>query len=392
MGASPPFRPASRSRTISPARRPRADAVGAVPAPSKEILVSHRPWTRRSRVLAVTGLAAAAALAFAGCSSNAPAASSSSGPADFGAINVQLSWLKNTEFAGEYLAIDNGYFADAGFSDVTLTAGGSGSTSAVTAVSSGQAFVGISGPLQVAPAILEGAEVKIIASGYQKNPFDIISLAEDPIADPEAMVGKTIAVSDANILIFEALLEANSIDPASVTVVPFSDTSQLTSGQVDGYLGYTTSGPYALNLQGYDATEFLLADYGMSIVSEVYVATDEAIANQRDEIKAYLKALIEGWHAALSDPEAATTAAVNDYGKEQNYNFEQQLNAFNVQATLQLTPDTEANGLFTMTSDLIAANIDTLALVGYDITAEQLFDLSLLDEVYAENPDLKQSL
>ena len=103
---------------------------------------------RARRVLAAVSVAAAAALAFAGCSSDAtPETTSSSGAASYGDINVQLSWLKNTEFAGEYLAIDNGYFADAGFSDVTLTAGGSGSTSAVTAVLSDQAFVGVSGPL-----------------------------------------------------------------------------------------------------------------------------------------------------------------------------------------------------------------------------------------------------
>ena len=33
--------------------------------------------------------------------------------------------------------------------------------------------------------------------------------------------------------------------------------------------------------------------------------------------------------------------------------------------------------------------IDTLALAGIEITAEELFDISLLDEVYEENPDLK---
>jgi hypothetical protein len=38
---------------------------------------------------------------------------------------------------------------------------------------------------------------------------------------------------------------------------------------------------------------------------------------------------------------------------------------------------------------MMAQNIETLAAAGYTITAEQLFDMSLLAEVYAENPDLK---
>ncbi|MDF2991133.1 MAG: transporter substrate-binding protein [Microbacterium sp.] len=347
--------------------------------------------TSRSRLLAAAGVAVSAILVLAGCATSSEPATSGAGESqDFGDINVQLSWLKNTEFSGEYLALDEGYYADNGFSDVTLTAGGSGATSAVAAVSTGQAFVGISGPLQVAPAILQGAQVKIIATGYQKNPFNIISLSEDPIENPKDMVGKTIAVSDSNTLVFQALLKTNGIDPSSLTVVPFSDISQLTTGQVDGYLGYTTSGPYALKLQGHEATEFLLADYGMTIVSETYIATDDVIENEPEKVKAYLTALIEGWHAALADPQKATEAAVNDYGKDQNYNFDQQLNAFTVQKGLQLTTDTEANGLFTMTQDLIDSNIATLALCGFDISADQLFDMSLLDEVYAENPDLKE--
>jgi ABC-type nitrate/sulfonate/bicarbonate transport system substrate-binding protein len=349
------------------------------------------PTFSRRRLAAAMGIAAGAALVLAGCAtSSEPAAGGSGESADFGDINVQLSWLKNTEFSGEYLAVNEGIFEDNGFSDVTLTAGGSGATSAVAAVSTGQAFVGISGPLQIAPAILEGAEVKIIATGYQRNPFNITSLADNPIENPDDLVGKTVAVSDVNILVFEAMLETNDIDADEVNVVPFSDTSQLTTGQVDGYLGYTTSGPYALEVQGYEATEFLLADYGLALVSENYVATDEVIENEPEKVKAYLKALIEGWHAALADPEAATDAAVNDHGRDQNYDFDQQLNAFNVQAGLQVTSDTETNGLFTMTDELIAANIATLAQVGFDIDADALFDMTLLDEVYAENPELKE--
>lgn len=341
----------------------------------------------RRRSAGLTALAAAAgfSLLLAGCAAEAPEPEAA---ADFGAVTVQLSWLKNTEFAGEYLAVEDGYFTDAGFDDVTLVSGGSGATGAVAAVSTGQAAFGLSGPLQIAPAILEGAEVRIIASGFQKNPFNITSLKDNPIDTPEDMIGKTIGVSDSNILVFEALLASNDIDPASITRVPFSDISQLTTGQVDGYLGYTTSGPYALELQGYEAQEFLLADYGMSIVSENYVATTEMIQEQPELIKAYLVGLIKGWHAALDDLERATDLTVNDYGKEQNYDYDQQLNALTVQSGLMVTADTEANGLFTMTDDLIDANIETLALCGFDITADELFDFSLLAEVYDENPDL----
>ncbi|WP_407820047.1 hypothetical protein [Staphylococcus aureus] len=53
-----------------------------------------------------------------------------------------------------------------------------------------------------------------------------------------------------------------------------------------------------------------------------------------------------------------------------------------------MSADTKANGLFTMTPQLIEQNIAALSKAGLEITAEQLFDMSILEEVYAENPEL----
>jgi hypothetical protein len=60
------------------------------------------------------------------------------------------------------------------------------------------------------------------------------------------------------------------------------------------------------------------------------------------------------------------------------------------QNTLILTDDTRANGIFTVTDELLEGTIESLALGDIDITAEQLFDLSLLEEVYEENPELRE--
>jgi len=59
---------------------------------------------------------------------------------------------------------------------------------------------------------------------------------------------------------------------------------------------------------------------------------------------------------------------------------------------LNVSQATESNGLFTMTQDLIAENIKSLSTMGYPLKASDLFDLSLLAEVYQENPALKTQL
>ena len=42
-----------------------------------------------------------------------------------GALDVNLSWIKNAEFAGEYFADSQGYYAEAGFDSVNLISGAS---------------------------------------------------------------------------------------------------------------------------------------------------------------------------------------------------------------------------------------------------------------------------
>ncbi|NKX51321.1 ABC transporter substrate-binding protein, partial [Arthrobacter deserti] len=176
--------------------------------------VSSRATLRRPALrLSLAATAAAPVLALAGCGagSQAAAPSASAGEPDHGQLDMNLSWIKNAEFAGEYFADSKGYFADAGFSEVNLIAGGPGGTSTETMVLSGGALVGTSGPLGGAPVIAEDdAPLKIIGTKYQKNPFTVVTLAEDPIESPGDLAGKKIGVqAGVNETLFEALLEVN---------------------------------------------------------------------------------------------------------------------------------------------------------------------------------------
>ena len=60
-----------------------------------------------------------------------------------------------------------------------------------------------------------------------------------------------------------------------------------------------------------------------------------------------------------------------------------------LEGRLIVSSDTKTHGIFTMSDALITENIDALGRVGTTVKASQLFDLSLLAEVYDENPSLK---
>jgi len=342
----------------------------------------------KARALAVTAAVVAAGIVLTGCSSAAEPADAS-GDADFGELSIQLSWIKNVEFAGEYFADSEGYFTDAGFSSVNLIAG-PGATESL--VASGQALIGLSDPISVAPAIVnEGAPLKIIGTTYQKNPFSILSLADEAnIETPQDMVGKRIGVQAGNETLFTALLDVNGIDPDSVTVVPVEyDPSPLITGDVDGFLAYVTNESIIVESEGFTVSNLLFAENGLPFVAESFVVTQDSIDNDREKLKAFLYAEILGWKDAIADAAGGAALAVDTYGKDLELDLEKETAQAEAQNTLLIeTDETDANGLFTISDELVADNLATLSAAGYDITADQLFDLTLLDEVYEEHPEL----
>ncbi|MGW3650068.1 ABC transporter substrate-binding protein [Streptomyces sp. NPDC000878] len=325
-------------------------------------------------------------LAACGSDSSASSGSDSKG---FGELTLRLSWIKNVEFAGSYIADSRGYYTEEGFSKVTLIGGGPSATPMETDVVTKKALFAISAPDITGAAIAKGAALKIIGAQYQKNPFCVMSMAKAPITEPEDMYGKKIGVQASNEAIWAAFVKSAKIDESKITKVPVQfDPLPLTQGTVDGWFSFVTNEPNTLRLKGFEVETMLLADHGYPLVSEAYIVRQDTIDTKRDLVKAFLRAEIKGWKAGVDDPALGAKLAANTYGKGLGLTVAEQTLESKDQNSLISTADTKANGLFTITDKLIEENIATLKVGGLDITADELFDLSLLEEVYKENPTL----
>ncbi|GAA1730789.1 ABC transporter substrate-binding protein [Microbacterium paludicola] len=343
------------------------------------------PYIRRG--LAAAGLTLTGAIALSACAAGAaPAAEGDTEDAGHGSITVQQSWIKNEEFAGEFYATSKGYYEEAGFDEVTLLEGPS---TGVAELMGGTVQVALNDPLAVGAAVAnEGATIKMIGATFQKNPFTVLSLKDGAdIATVDDLKGKKIGVQDSNRAAFDAFLEANGIGQDELEIVAVQyDPAPLTNGEVDGFYAYLTNEALTVKLAGNEITNLPLADNGFPLVAETVSVTDQYLAENRELLKDFLVAEIKGWTDVLADPEQAAEDVVADFGTD--LDPVKTLEAMNAQAELISTPDTEANGLFTVTEEMQQATVDSLAGAGIDVAVEDIFDLSLLDEVYAENPEL----
>jgi ABC-type nitrate/sulfonate/bicarbonate transport system substrate-binding protein len=298
--------------------------------------------------------------------------------------SLQMGWIANVENAGEFIAAEKGYYAAEGV-DLELVPGGPG-VSVEPLVVSGKALVGLSQPDNVARARQQGGQLKVVATTFQRNPAAVMSLASNPVPTPQDLVGKKLGIQQSGVPIYDAFFMSIGIDPKSITYVPVQfDPAPLVAGEVDAFVSFQTNQPVQLELQGIDTQTFLLADYGFNLFTDAFEVAEDSLADpaRRAAIVGILRATMHGWQDAIADPEAAAKLVVEKYGQSLNLELEAQTLTMREQIPLIDTDETRAAGLGTMSERGIAENIETLERSGIEATADEIFDTSLLAEVYA---------
>jgi NitT/TauT family transport system substrate-binding protein len=294
-------------------------------------------------------------------------------------VTFQLSWLHSVQFGGSYIAAERGYWADEGL-EVTLAPGGPNAPVEPPVVT-GTALMGISAADYTASAVANGAPFKILAVAMQKNPFAISSLPDNPVNTPADLEGKSIGMATANTPVLQALCDINGVDIDAIDIVPTQyDGAPLLAGEVDCLLSWATDLPVAMIMQGADPVVMLMADHGYSVHSQTYIATEDSIANRRAELVALLSGEVRGWNDYQADPAAAAALTVARFPDQGLDLATQELQAER-QVPLMFSELTDANGFGWFTDETVAANVETLALLGHDVSPD-LWDRSILEEVH----------
>jgi NitT/TauT family transport system substrate-binding protein len=293
---------------------------------------------------------------------------------------LQLSWLHSVQFAGSYLAAENGYWAEAGL-DVSLLQGGPNAPVEPPVVS-GSALVGISAADYTAAAVAQGAPFKILGVAMQKNPFAIASLPTRPVNEPRDMEGLRIGMALANMPVLQALCDLNGADIDRIEVIPTQYSAQpLIAGEVDCLLCWATDLPVAMIVQGLNPVTMLMADHGYAVHSQTYIATEESLRTRRAELVGLMSGEVRGWERYREDLDAAVAVTLDRYPDAGLDAQTQRLQAER-QVPLMFSDLTDAQGFGWWTDDTVAANIETLGLLGRSVTAD-LWDRSILEEVHA---------
>ena len=302
--------------------------------------------------------------------------------ANLGKVAYQFSWIKNFQFAGEYVADYKKYYADQGL-EVDLLAGGP-TLSVEPVVASGKALIGQVNSDGAANANAKGADLRVIGTNYQKSPFCMISMAKAPIKTPQDMIGKKIGIQNTNLVLWHAFLKINKIDPEKINTVPVPfDFSPLVSGEVDGFFGYSNDDVVHLREKGNDVAYMLFGDFGYKLYTAAYAARADSLSekSKRAQVVAFIRGSIKGWQDVVKDPSLGAKLTVDVYGKGNGLDASAEYKSCQLTNELMLNDVTQAHGLFWMSDEGIKETIDTLAVAGIKATPN-MFTNEILAEIY----------
>ena len=254
-----------------------------------------------SRSLAAISTATAASLFVA-----AFAATSASAAADLGTIGVQLNFVPNVEHYGIAYAAEEGLAAAEGV-EVDMKPGGQG-IDPVQVVGAGQAHIGVTSAEAFLLARAQGIPLIAVAAQFQESPVALTCREDSGITSVGEIVGHTIGVKATAEPLFQVFLDVNGIDAADIDTEPIgaSDVATIIAGAIDcQFTTFAVNEPNTMRNEGVEPVIFLLSENGLPAQSNVYFTSEDALADSRELIQAWLRATSAAWATFLEDPEAA---------------------------------------------------------------------------------------
>jgi NitT/TauT family transport system substrate-binding protein len=219
-------------------------------------------------------------------------------------VQVRLKWLHQAQFAGFYVAQQQGFYKREGL-QVMLNAGGV-DFPAIQLVAVGGEQFGVTGADQIILAREKGAPVVAVAVIYQRSPMVFFALQKSGISSPKQFEGKRVGVKlgGNEELTYRALIRNAGVDPRRVKEIPVKyDMTPLFTGQVDVWPGYTINEVIVAQEQGFEVNVIQPADYGVDLYADALFTTETTLREHPEMVRKFVKATMDGWQYAIDHPE-----------------------------------------------------------------------------------------
>jgi NitT/TauT family transport system substrate-binding protein len=241
----------------------------------------------------------------AACGQNEPTPEAVT-PDTLAQIRLPMGYIPNVQYAPFYVAIEKGYFLEAGFE---IEFDYSFETDGVALVGAGELpFALVSGE-QVLLARAQEIPVVYVMAWFQDFPVAVAAKVESGIETPADLNGKQIGLPGlfgANYIGLRALLNETGVAEEDMTLdsIGFNQVEALAADQEDAVVVYVTNEPVQLRAQGYDLNVIRVADY-VQLAANGIITNETTIAENPEMVRRFVGAVLRGLEDTIEDPEEA---------------------------------------------------------------------------------------
>ena len=225
-------------------------------------------------------------------------------------VSLQLKWLHQFQFAGYYVALEKGFYRDAGL-DVEIRQGGP-FIDAMVDVGSGKADFGVCASGVVLP---QSGQNKAIVLGviFQHSAANILVPSRTRINALSELTGhRLMDASGSDDL--AAMLKQQGVDYAALPRVKHTGNPlDLLEGKADAMVSYVTNEPFIFEQHGVPFRTFTPRTFGFDFYGD-NLCTSEALSRRKPAmVEAFLAASLKGWEHALADKQGTVELILRSY-------------------------------------------------------------------------------
>jgi len=214
-------------------------------------------------------------------------------------VTLRLDWLYQGPNAGFMIALDKGYYDEAGLNVEIGPGKGSGSTAQLVASKATQ--FGFADGFVVGAGVSKGMSIRMVAGIFRRNPTAVVVLEDSNIRTPKDLEGKTIAIPTGATQFqqWPAFVKGCGLDADKIRVTnidPAGSPAALITGQVPAIAGYAQGYVPSVEIRGNKKARILwYADCGVNAVSNGIIVHNDLIKEDPDLVRSFVIATMKGF-------------------------------------------------------------------------------------------------